>query len=78
MREYAVNMTEKDKSFLETVKANGGLVTVGSGGLRSCGFEGNGRIVVWRVKRLIALGALTPNEDGLFDGCSQTYSVVGE
>ena len=44
-------------------------------GLVSAGFEGYGRMIMWRVKRLIALGYLAPNKDGLLDGCPQTYAI---
>lgn len=73
-RVYAAELTEKDEEFLKVVKRYGGF-TMDSTGLASAGFEGYGRMLMWRVKRLIALGYLAPNEDGLLNGCPQTYTV---
>ena len=70
-RKYAVKLTEKDELFLDIVKRYG-VVTVNAAGLESAGFQGSGKMSVWRCKRLTALGFLTPNADGLFDGCPQT------
>jgi hypothetical protein len=67
-RKYAVKLTEKDNEFLEIVKKYG-LITVESGGINTVGIEGDAKVQVWRIKRLLALGYLTPNNDGLLDGC---------
>lgn len=74
-RLYAARLTEKDKSFLNVVMRYG-VVTVTAAGLKSAGLEGDAKMSVWRCKRLMALGYLTPNNDGLFDGCPQTYRVT--
>jgi hypothetical protein len=73
-RKYAANLTNRDKCYLNNISKIG-FVTVDARGVRSAGSEGDKPLPVGRIKRLIFLGYLKPNNDGLFDGFPQTYSV---
>lgn len=70
-----LNLTVKDKLFLREIR-DAGYVSVTH---RSSGpdYEINGRMVLQdgRFRRLLKMGLLRSNNDGLIDGCPQTYSA---
>lgn len=68
----AKTFTSIDKKILEEIKPYG-IVFIDAMGIPFV--SGNYTVPSDRFRRLVQLGKVTPNNDGLLDGFSQTYSV---
>jgi hypothetical protein len=66
-----ISVTALDIDALLAVK-KAGFVGVEQGGVF---LETNTQITQFRLDRLLAHGFLVSSEDGLLDGCAQTYRV---
>jgi hypothetical protein len=66
--------TPRDAVFLKRIARSGG-VTISHGAEPSCGLESNDALPYGRFKRLVSLGYLQPNNDGLLKDCPQTYKI---
>jgi hypothetical protein len=72
-RRLAARVTENDKRALDAIACSGVVTLDGSG---QPGLETADKISVYRVARLVELGVLIPNNDGLFYWCPQSYRVA--
>lgn len=70
-----VHLSNKDKEYFRSISRSG-FLSIDYGRSPTCGLEGNEKVPYWRFRRLITLGLLASNKDGLFDDCPQTYSIV--
>ena len=68
-----IKMTDLDQEALELVRKSGFVTVDTEDGL--C-LETDGELTVFRLGRLVALGKLVPNGDGLFEGITQTYRIA--
>ncbi len=66
-------MTDLDKDALDLVRKAGFVTVDTADGL--C-LEVDGELTLFRLGRLVALGKLVPNGDGLFEDMTQTYRVA--
>lgn len=74
-RKYAVKLTPRDEIYLRRIRKCG-FVSLSYASAPQCGLESNESVPYARFKRLLALGYLASNRDGLLDELPQTYRPV--